>query len=73
MIDPARDPQRPRLPRTIKCPRCRVDVPADKIHEPNRCHAKCPLYAMEIAEILAYPVSAFLLGYGLAVAWAYWG
>jgi hypothetical protein len=28
----------------IKCPRCRVEVPADKVDAPNRCLDKnCPL------------------------------
>jgi len=27
----------------VKCPKCKVTVPLDKIDMPNRCHAKCPL------------------------------
>lgn len=33
-----------RLRPTVKCPECSVEVPITGLSNPNRCHAKCPLY-----------------------------
>lgn len=35
---------------TIKCPKCKVDVPVDKIDQPLRCHANCPLNKKDLGQ-----------------------